>query len=64
MEYPFAITKQGPTYIVKFDQEYWEKFAAAMGLLSDECLESIRQAEKDFAEGRVYQINSFSDLED
>lgn len=64
MDYPFTVTKKGQTYTVQFGQEYWEKFAAAMGLLSDECLASIARAEEDLKKGRVSIIKSFRDLED
>lgn len=63
MDYPFTVTKKDETYTVQFGQEYWEKFAAAMGLLSDECLASIAQAEEDLKMGRVFTIKSFRDLE-
>ncbi len=64
MNYPFTVTKKDETYTVQFGQEYWEKFAAAMGLLSDECLASIQMAEEDFKKGRVLTIKSFRELED
>lgn len=63
MDYPFTVTKKDETYTVQFGQEYWEKFAAAMGLLSDECFASIAQAEEDLKMGRVFTIKSFRDLE-
>jgi hypothetical protein len=64
MDNPFTITKKDKIYTVQFGQEYWEKFASAIGLFSDEFLESLERAEEDLAAGRVYEITSFRDLED
>lgn len=63
MELPITVTKKEKTFTVEFGQEYWERFAAAMGLFSDEFLESLERAEEDLAAGRVYEITSFTDLE-
>jgi hypothetical protein len=40
---------------VTFDQASFERIAALFGYVSDECLESIKRAERDIRTGRIRQ---------
>ena len=50
------------TFMVEFDADRFERVAAALGMFSDEFLESVDRAEKDIKAGRVHKLNSLKDL--
>lgn len=49
-------------FIVEMDADKLERMAAAFGLFNPEFLESVARAERDYAAGRVYDVESLEKL--
>ncbi len=54
-------TKRG-TVSVELDADRLESLAASLGLFSDEFLEAIQAAERDYRAGRYKKISSLAEL--
>jgi len=48
--------------LIEMDADRFEKLAASLGFFSDEFLESLRKAEKDYKAGRIKKIKSLKEL--
>ena len=63
---PITITKKEKanktTFMVEFDADRFERIAASLGMISDDCLASIAQSEKEIKAGKTRKINSLRDL--
>jgi hypothetical protein len=59
---PVKIEKKAKTYKIEVDADRFERVAAALGMFSDEFLESIDRAERDIKAGRVKKLDSLADL--
>lgn len=62
---PVKIRKKGSkatTYRIEVDADRLERIAAALGLFSNEFLESLDRAERDVKAGRVHKLKSLADL--
>ena len=51
-------------FIVEMDADKLERMAAAFGMFNREFLESVERAERDYAAGRVYEVESLEELRD
>jgi hypothetical protein len=63
---PITITKNSKgnksTFTMKFDSDRFERVAAALGMVSKECLASIAQSEKEIKAGKTRKIKSLREL--
>jgi len=63
---PITITKKlkasKPTFTMEFDMDRFERVAAALGMVSKECLASIAQSEKEIKAGKTRKIKSLREL--
>ena len=55
-------TNKKSTFTMEFDSNRFERLAAALGMVSKECLASIAQSEKEIKLGKTRKIKSLRDL--
>lgn len=55
-------TGKGNKYFVEIDVTKFEKLAASFGFFGDGFLKSLARAEKDFANGKIREIKSLSEI--
>ena len=63
---PISVTKKTrarkSTFIVEFDADRFERIAAALGMFSDDFLESLDRSEKEIKLGKYKKLKSLKDL--
>lgn len=59
---PLIIEKTKEKIFIELDRDKLEILMGSLGILSDETINSITRAEKDYSEGRFYVLKKSTDL--